>query len=300
MRVTLDALLVLNAIDRAGSFAGGAEQLFRVPSAVSYTIHKLEQDLGIRVFDRSGHRAKLTEAGAQLLKDGRELLRLAEELERKAKDVGAGREARLWIAVADVVPRSAVYPLLRAFHEVPEHESTHLQITMQAQATCWETLIAGRADLVIGAPEPGPDVTGFQTLALGEVELALVVPTTHPLARAQEPLPAHLYAHYSIVRQTAWPFGDRRDHASHELLMVDNYDSQVEAIRHGLGIGWVPAYLVQEDVAAGRLVTKVVANSPRLRLAAAWCVARMGSGLEWFLDQLRSREVRARLVSHFI
>src|SRR5919199_3106227 len=98
MRLTLDALIVLDAIDRAGSFAAGAEQLFRVPSAVSYTIHKLEQDLGVRIFDRSGHRAKLTSAGAQLLKDGRELLRLAEGVERKVKEVGAGWEARLAIA----------------------------------------------------------------------------------------------------------------------------------------------------------------------------------------------------------
>ena len=93
MRLTLDALLVLDAIDRAGSFAAGAEQLFRVPSAVSYTIHKLEQDLGVTIFDRSGHRAKLTRVGEQLLRDGRELLRLAEEVERKVKQVDAGWHA---------------------------------------------------------------------------------------------------------------------------------------------------------------------------------------------------------------
>jgi DNA-binding transcriptional LysR family regulator len=52
MCLTLDALIVLDA--RAGSFAGGAEQLFRVPSAVSYTIHKLEQDLGVTIFDLEG------------------------------------------------------------------------------------------------------------------------------------------------------------------------------------------------------------------------------------------------------
>src|SRR5919199_2687567 len=134
MRLTLDALLVLDAIDRAGSFALGAEQLFRVPSAVSYTVHKLEQDLGIKIFDRSGHRAKLTSAGAQLLKDGRMLLRLAEEVERKVKQVSAGWEARIAIAVGDVVPRGAVYPLLSAFYETPGHESTHLQVTTATQA----------------------------------------------------------------------------------------------------------------------------------------------------------------------
>lgn len=296
MRLTLDALLVLDAVDRAGSFAAGAEQLFRVPSAVSYTIHKLEQDLGVTLFDRSGHRAKLTRAGVQLLNDGRELLRLAAEVERKVKQVGAGWEARLAIAVGDILPRSAVYPLLRAFYEVPGHQATHLQVTTEAQATCWGTLLAGRTDLVIGVPVPGPNVEGFGTRVLGEVELALVMPHTHPLARAVEPLTGDVFSHYPVVRQAAWPFSSSAQYASEDLVTVDDYDSQVDAIRHGLGIGYVPAYLVREDVEAGRLVTKEVADAPRLRLAAAWRTAGTGQGLQWFLDQLSKEELRARLV----
>jgi DNA-binding transcriptional LysR family regulator len=296
MRLTLDALVVLDAIDRAGSFAGGAEQLFRVPSAVSYTVHKLEQDLGVAIFDRSGHRAKLTSAGAQLLKDGRELLRRAEEVERKVKQVDAGWEARLAISVGDLVPRSAVYPLLSAFYDAPGHQSTHLQVTTEAQATCWETLLAGRSDLVIGAPEPGPNVEGYRTQALGEVELALVVPPTHPLARAPEPLPDDVLSQYRVVRQAAWPFSTRPGQASEQLVTVDDYHSQVEAIRHGLGVGYVPAYLVQEDVEAGRLVTKATADAPKLRLTAAWRTTAMGHGLQWFLDRLGDPELRARLV----
>jgi DNA-binding transcriptional LysR family regulator len=296
MRLTLDALLVLDAIDRAGSFAAGAEQLFRVPSAVSYTVHKLEQDLGVTLFDRSGHRARLTPAGAQLLEDGRELLRLAEDVERRVQQVGAGWEARLAIAVGDVVIRTAVYPLLRAFHDAPGHGATHLQVTTEAQATCWETLLAGRADLVIGAPEPGPNVAGFRTRALGEVELALVVPTAHPLARVPEPLAGGVLAEHPVVRQAAWPFDGGSHRGGVELVTVDGYDSQLDAIRHGLGVGYLPAYLVREDVEAGRLVAKAVANAPRLRLAVAWRTAGMGHGLQWFLDRLGDDAVRAQFL----
>ena len=296
LRLTLDALVVLDAIDRAGSFAAGAERLFRVPSAVSYTIHKLEQDLGIRIFDRSGHRARLTSTGEQLLRDGRVLINLAEELERKVKQVHAGWEARLAIGVADVVPRSAVYPLLSAFYDTPGHQSTYLHVTTETQASCWETLLAGRSDLVIGAPEPGPNVNGYRTQPLGEVQLALVVPSAHPLARAQEPLASEVLLQYRVVRQVPRPFGRRLNEGNDELVAVDDYQSQVEAIRHGLGIGYVPAYLVGEDVEAGRLVTKAVADAPKLRLAAAWRTGRAGRGLQWFLDRLSDGELRARLV----
>src|SRR5262245_32734697 len=176
MRLTLDALLVLDAIDRAGSFAAAAEQLNRVPSAVSYTVHKLEQDLGVAIFDRSGHRAKLTGAGVQLLKDGRDLLRRAYDVERRVQEVGTASGTPLVIAVADVVLRSAVYALFRSFHEAPGHQGTRLRISIETQTKCWGSLLAGRSDLVIGAPDPSTHSEAFGTQALGDVELALVVP----------------------------------------------------------------------------------------------------------------------------
>lgn len=90
MRITLDALAVLDAIDRKGSFAAAAKELHRVPSAVTYAVQKLESDLGIRVFERSGHRMALTPAGEELLREGRHLLRASADLEGRVKRVATG------------------------------------------------------------------------------------------------------------------------------------------------------------------------------------------------------------------
>ena len=77
MRLSLDALLVIDAIDRRGSFAAAGHELHRVASAITYTVQKLEEDLDVLLFDRRGHRAKLTPAGRELLNEGRHLLRAA-------------------------------------------------------------------------------------------------------------------------------------------------------------------------------------------------------------------------------
>ncbi|MGZ5048931.1 MAG: LysR family transcriptional regulator, partial [Usitatibacter sp.] len=77
MALTLESLQVLDAIDRRGSFAGAAEDLHRVPSAITYSVRQLEDGLGIELFDRSGHRAVLTDAGRELLAEGRRLLQAA-------------------------------------------------------------------------------------------------------------------------------------------------------------------------------------------------------------------------------
>ena len=65
--ITLDALKVLDAIERKKSFAAAADALFRVPSAVSYTVNKLEEDLDITLFDRSKRKAELTPVGKMLI-----------------------------------------------------------------------------------------------------------------------------------------------------------------------------------------------------------------------------------------
>jgi DNA-binding transcriptional LysR family regulator len=296
MRLTLDSLLVLDAIDRAGSFAGAADQLHRVQSAVSYAIHKLEQDLDVVVFDRSGHRAKLTDAGAQLLEEGRTLLLRADELERRVKQLSAGAEARFAITIGDFVQRSALYPLLSAFYETPGHQSTYLQVTREAHWTCWEALLSGRSDLLIGGLEPGPSVDGYCTRALGEVRMALVVPPTHPLAGSEEPIPSNGLSQYRVVRPAAPPFVPRAEHTSERVMTVEDYSAQVEAIRHGLGIGYVAAYSVQDDVDAGRLVAKMVSGAPRLRLAMAWRTSGACDVLQWFLEKLGDQELCTRLV----
>ena len=57
MRVNFDVLMILDALDRHGSFATAAESLYKTPAALSYMIQKLESDLNIVLLDRSGHRA---------------------------------------------------------------------------------------------------------------------------------------------------------------------------------------------------------------------------------------------------
>jgi len=295
MRLTLDALLVLDAIDRAGSFAAAAVELNRVPSAISYTVHKLEQDLGLALFDRSGHRAKLTRAGAHLLKEGRALLNRAEEIERNVSNLCAGADERLVITIGDLVRRSELYPLLSAFYETSAHRATYLQVTREAQATCWETLLAGRSDLLIGAVAPGPTVEGYSTQSLGDLTMALALPAAHPLARAKEPILSTECSKYRVVRP-AVPFFNTREQPMENLMTVDDYSAQVEAIRHGLGIGYVAPYSVQDDVDAGRLVAKTVSGAPRLHLTTAWRSSSASRALHWFLDRLTDQELCTRLV----
>ena len=91
--IPLEALQALDAIDRKGSFAAAAEELFRVPSAITYTIKKVEEQLNIKLFDRNKQRAKLTPTGKLVLEKGREILRQVQQLEAQAQQTETGWES---------------------------------------------------------------------------------------------------------------------------------------------------------------------------------------------------------------
>src|SRR6187200_2284514 len=120
MRLTIESIQVLDAIDRKGSFSAAAGELHRVPSAITYSVRQLEEALGVELFDRRGHRAVLTEAGRELLREGRKLLEAAADLECRVQQVARGWESELRIAVDTVI---GVERLLRLLGEFYEQES---------------------------------------------------------------------------------------------------------------------------------------------------------------------------------
>src|SRR5690606_5540182 len=118
MTLSLDALRVLDAIARRGSFAAAAQELDRAPSAISYSIQKLEEDTGVLLFDRSGRKARLTAAGELLLNGGRQLLNHADNLGQQARALETGWEHQITVALDVIFPPARLWPLVQRFDGV--------------------------------------------------------------------------------------------------------------------------------------------------------------------------------------
>lgn len=102
--ITLEALTILDAIERRGSFSAAAAEFDRATSSLSYQMQKLEQDLDIMIFDRSGHKAILTEAGKLILERGRVILQATESMINEARLLANGWELDLTIAYDSIIP----------------------------------------------------------------------------------------------------------------------------------------------------------------------------------------------------
>jgi len=291
--LTLDALQVLDSIERKGSFAAAAAELYRVPSAMTYAVHKLEQDLGVTLFDRSGHRARLTAAGEELLKEGRHILRAASELECRVKRVATGWETELRIAYDDIIPIDAIYGLVEDFYRDNRADGgTRLRLAAEVLAGCWDALVSGRADLVIGAVGEGPPGGGYSARQLPlNVEMIFVVAPQHPLAKAPEPLRAgDILAHRAIsVADSSRDLPTRTVGllSGQDVLTVPTMRAKAAAQIRGLGVGYLPLHLALPELEAGRLVKKQIEDPrPAMAYYTAWHANQPGKALRWFVKRI--------------
>ena len=283
MKISLDLLHILDAIDRHGSFTAAASALHRVPSALSHAIAKLEGELDVQLFIREGRRATLNEAGQTLLDEGRHLLRAADELERRVQR----------IAIDMVIPVERLYPLLERFYAIGH--GTRIRLTYEVLGGSWDALATGRADLVIGAPGDMPARSGLQSRLLGDSQLIFAISPNHPLAAYNGPIPnSELRRHRAIViadtsqELTARTIGLLE---GQDTLLVPNMAAKASAQVAGLGIGHLPHWLADPEIAAGRLVQKELAE-PRQAMPChiAWRSRNVGKALAWFLAELEKNE----------
>lgn len=288
IKLSLDSLEVLDAIARKGSFAAAAESLFRVPSAITYTVRKLEEDLGVALFNRSGHRAELTEAGAELLREGRNLLNAASELQFRVKRIASGIETELTIAISDIFDISRLHTILHAFYA--QNFGTRIKIISEVYGGSWDALISGRADISIGAPGDGPPVGGYSTKPIGILEFHFAVASNHPLAKLAEPLQNLDIMQYRSVSgadsSRNLPPRTSGILSGQDVLTVPNMRAKLQAHIAGLGVGYLPKKIAEKYSATGDLVIKIVAEpKPEIMTYLAWR-SKVGKAQKWLLAQL--------------
>lgn len=312
--LTPEALAMIEAIARSGSFAAAARELGKVPSALTYSVRQLEQALDVLLFDRRSRQAQLTPAGQELLAEGQRLLQAIDAVAHRVRRVASGWEPQLSIVVDSILSSPTVFDLCEAFYAInpPAGPGPRLRLRSEVLAGTWEALVQGQADLALGVVgEPAP-VAGIAMLPLGRIEMDFVVAPHHPLAGATEPITdAQLERHRAVaVADTAQRLAPMTINLlpGQDVLTVPSVLAKLEAILRGLGCGFLPRGLVSPQVQAGRLVVKAVAR-PRHPPAMyyAWrCPPGLGCdpanrqglglGLRWWLEQLDRPATRSALL----
>ena len=299
--LTPDALAMLQAIAAAGSFAAAARSLGVVPSALTYRVRQVEDALDVLLFDRSSRQARLTEAGAELLREGARLLEEIDAVANRVKRVATGWEPQFTIAVDSIISKATVMELCESFFAL--NPPTRIRLRDETLSGTLEALTSGQADLALGVAESSTKAA-IHGKPLGDVSFVYAVAPHHPLANAPEPLKDELVRQYravavadTITRGGGMTFGLL---GGQDVFTVATMKDKLDAQLRGLGCGFVPECMARAYIETARLVVKKMERPQRVvRVNYAWrSVSRSGPGraLQWWLKQLESPTTRAALL----
>ena len=301
--LTPENLAMLEVIAEEGSFAAAARKLGLVPSALTYRVRQIEDALDVLLFDRSARQARPTEAGAELLREGKRLLHDIDAVAHRVRRVATGWEPQLTISVDGVISPHTMLELVEAFYAMSP--PTRLKLCDGIMSGTLEALTSGRADLAIGVGALGPAVAGLQQMPLGSQRFIYVVAPHHPLAQATEPIAdAVLRGHRAIaVADSALRGGLTMGLlGGQDVFTVDSMQAKIQAQLRGLGGGFLPESMMRPYLEAGRLVERKVARPERLvSLHYAWGGPGFtvpGRALQWWLEQLHSPTTRRALLEN--
>ncbi len=300
--LTPDALAMVQTIAHTGSFAAAARASNMVPSALTYRVRQMEDALDVLLFDRSSRQARLTEAGAELLREGARLLADIDAVANRVKRVATGWEPQFTIAVDSIINHATVMELCETFFLL--NPPTRVKLRAETLSGTLEALTSGQADLALGVVMETGTTAGLQREPLGTVRFAFVVAPRHPLAHAPEPLSDEVIRRHravavadSIQRGGGISFGLL---PGQDVFTVTGMPAKLDAQVRGVGIGFLPTCLAQPYIDAGRLVVKRVERTEQqIQVFYAWRKsgkASQGRALKWWLAQLQSRVTRAALL----
>jgi len=256
MNFTLDQLLALDAIARTGTFAGAADELHKVPSAISYLVQGLESATDVDLFDRSRRKAVLTKAGQRILEASREVIEQGRALERVAAELSGGWEAELHVIVDGALPISPITACLRRFAdpEVP----TCLRVDIEYQEGVIDHFTEAPADVALYLGfDSQEQAKPYELTPLPDLDLVLVAAPDHALATQPFTDAARAGHAELVVRDSSPRFAERAKASfsgSRNLVYLADFHSKRIALLDAAGYGWIPKHFVEEDLKSGALV----------------------------------------------
>lgn len=249
LKVSLEQWRVLQAVIDKGGFAQAARALHRSQSSVSYTIAKLQEQLGSKMLHIVGRKAELTEAGEVLLRQSRQLTQSARELEQLADSLQSGWEAEIRLVVDAAYPTNCLIDALKEFE--PLSQGTRVLLKEVVLSGAEDALRDGRADLVITAFIPA----GFLGDKLVEIDFIVVAQSQHPLHQLQRPITTNdLQQALQVIISDSGQVQRRNiGWQSEHSWSVTKMETAIETVSHGLGFAWLPKHLIRQQLENGTL-----------------------------------------------
>jgi DNA-binding transcriptional LysR family regulator len=285
-------VFVMVATER--SFSKAAKKLHRTQPAVSQAIHRIEEELGDRLFDRSSRNGALTEAGVLLREHAVRLLRMAGEAEAAVRELQQVRRGRVLIGANEAAVHS-VLPMVQRFAEA--HPNAQVEVRRVPSRQMATELLQRTLDF--GVLTFQPPEKGLQSISLGSDELVMLAHPKHPLAARKRVTIEEVGREVVIAHNDPSPTRERvlrlyeRRHAPINIqIALPSLDGIKRAVEMGVGVAVLPRRCALTEIARGQLAAvKVPELGPSRAVRLIFRRAgEMSHAADAFLEVVRSAE----------
>jgi DNA-binding transcriptional LysR family regulator len=257
MRDRFDGVQLFVEVVEAGGFAKAGERLSLTRSAVGKAIARLEERLGVQLFQRTTRTQTLTEDGQQYYE---RCLRAIEELRVAEATLEDGRRevvGKLRVTLPTLFGRYCVAPILRAYAR--QHPRLELELHFSDRQV---DLIAEGFDLAVRNGAPGNASTLRARRLVNQRKVLCASPGY--LASKGEPRSLEDLAHHDLLpywrneHGMAWQLPDATDALVSiqptSRLRFDDLEVIADAAADGMGLAWLPYWLIRQRLRRGELV----------------------------------------------
>ncbi|PKF77113.1 LysR family transcriptional regulator [Vibrio sp. vnigr-6D03] len=288
------SLEMLDTVARMGSFTAAAARLHKVPSAVSYGVRQIEQDLGVLLFRRLPRKVELTPAGETFIQHARQMLREMEEVRAQTRRAALGWHQTLKVTFDNVVKLDKLKPMIEDFYQT--FDFAELQINMEVFNGSWEAISQERTDIVLGATAAVPVGGDFGIRSMGDLEWVFVMSPAHPCVLEPvlnedtvSPYPAICLDDTSITlpKRHNWHYKEQR------RILLPNWFSAIECLKNGVGVGYMPKHIAQGYLERGELYSRELLTVEHRPMSACCMVWRQGEDhrlRDWMINYLGASE----------
>jgi len=212
---------------------------------VSYQVKKLEEHLGVQLFSRDQYRAELTSEGRVILAEGQRLLQHLANIEHLASRFSEGWEPKLELVIDGALPME---PIMTALKRMAEHQiPTKIQLNMEFLGGVQHRFERDNADLML--------VKDYRTGPYYHPQP--LTSASHPLAQLNKISLSELQQHVELTIEDSSPnktYRDELQFGGDKVFYLSGFIMKKNALLKGLGFGWLPDFLVQEELLSGELV----------------------------------------------
>jgi LysR family transcriptional regulator, low CO2-responsive transcriptional regulator len=265
---TVRQLQIFEAAARALSFSSAAQTLHLTQPAVSMQVRQLEHFAGVALFERTGRRLYLTNAGEELLVHARAVLRALEDADEAFAAMKGLRGGRVRLAVVSTAKYFA--PRLIARFGI-SHPGVRIQLQADNRAAVVRTLSANDVDLALmGRP---PDDGELVAHAFADHPLVVIAPPDHPLARRRS-VPLETLAKETFLvrepgsgtRSALERFFSERSLPLKVGLEMPSNETIKQAVMAGLGLSFISLHTIALELSVGALALVRAPGLPVMRL----------------------------------